>query len=126
MLESILSPELESLLRTVAGFVGAGAALLYFSLIFWTARDMAARSRESLLRAGAVLLVAGLNVVGFVAYLLLRPRETIAERYEREMIEELLARELSSGALSRRSQPAVPAIGAAPSAGTPPSSAPGQ
>jgi len=36
-----------------------------------------------------------INVFGFVMYLLLRPRETLADRYEREMIEEALG--LSAG-----------------------------
>ena len=51
-------------------------------------------------RAGA--RVVGLPGVGGIVYMLLRPRETIAERYERGLIEELLAREVSTGTLSRR------------------------
>jgi heme/copper-type cytochrome/quinol oxidase subunit 2 len=83
-------------LRLGAALCGAGIALLYFSLIVWTARDVAARSRDTIVRIAAILLVIFLNVFGLVVYLMLRPRETIAERYERELIEEILARELSS------------------------------
>lgn len=82
-------------IRIAATLCGAGTALLYFSLLVWTARDVAARSRDALVRVAAVLLVLFLNVFGLAVYLMLRPRETIDERYERELIEELLARELS-------------------------------
>ena len=104
MPELPIPADLLPLLRAAAGICGAAAALLFFSLVVWTWRDMAARSRDTGLRAGAVLLVVLFNVLGLMVYLLLRPRETIAERYEREMIEELLAREISSGALARRAR----------------------
>ena len=86
-----------------SGFLlcGAASALLLFSLLVWTARDIASRSRDNLVRVLAVFLVLFLNVFGLVIYLLLRPSETIAERYEREMIEEILAREVAAGALAR-------------------------
>jgi hypothetical protein len=80
---------------------GAVAALLIFSLVFWAARDISARTRDTWLRLAAIGVVLFLNVLGLVIYLLLRPRETMAERYERELIEELLTREVSAGALAR-------------------------
>jgi hypothetical protein len=93
---------LKPLLRMIAAGLGAATALLVFSLAVWTYRDVAARTRDGLVRAGALILVLALPLFGLITYLLLRPRETIAERYEREMIEELLAREVTSGALARR------------------------
>jgi hypothetical protein len=86
----------ETLLQTLAALCGASAALLLFSLVVWTARDIAARTRDNLVRVGAVLLVLLVPGVGLVAYALLRPRETFGERYERELIEEILAREVTS------------------------------
>jgi hypothetical protein len=83
-------------LRLGAMLCGAAVAMLYFSLLVWTARDVAARSRDSAVRIGAVLLVLVLNVLGLVIYLMLRPRETVAEKYERELVEEILAREISA------------------------------
>jgi heme/copper-type cytochrome/quinol oxidase subunit 2 len=85
-----------SALRLGAMFCGAAAALLYFSMLVWTARDISARSRDGLVRVAAVLLVLFLNVLGLIVYVLLRPRETVSEKYERELIEEVLAREVSS------------------------------
>jgi high-affinity Fe2+/Pb2+ permease len=91
----------ETLLRGGAAVCGALVALLIFSLVIWTARDISARSRDTLVRLGALLLVLLLPLVGLVVYLLLRPRETIAERYERELIEEILTREVSAAAIAR-------------------------
>lgn len=87
---------------------GAAVALLHFSLIVWTARDIAARSRDLTIRVAAVLGVLVLNVLGLVIYLMLRPRETVAERYEREMVEEILARQLSSAMQSAGKTAAEP------------------
>ena len=84
----------ETILQAAAAVCGAFAALLLVSLLVWTARDVASRSRDRLARLGAVLLVLLVPLVGLVAYLLLRPRETVSERYERELIEEILAREV--------------------------------
>ena len=75
--------------------------MLYFSLLVWTARDVSARSRDGLVRLVAVALVLLLNAFGLLIYVLLRPRETIAERYERELVEEILVREVSAAALAR-------------------------
>lgn len=110
-MDSLLAPlnVYKPLLRMAAAGFGAAMALLLFSLAVWTWRDISARSRDGLVRAGAVALVVALPAFGVIVYLLLRPRETIAERYERELIEELLAREVSAGALGRRAaRSAVP------------------
>jgi uncharacterized membrane protein YadS len=91
-----------TLMRIGATVCGAAAALLLLSLAVWTARDVSARTGDRLVRLAAVALVLVLNVFGLVIYLLLRPRETASERYERELIEEILAREISAGAIKRR------------------------
>ena len=88
-------------IRTGALLCGAATALLTFSLVFWTARDVAARTKSNAQRLGALALVLVFNVLGLLIYLLLRPRETIAERYERELIEDILTREVSTAALAR-------------------------
>jgi hypothetical protein len=98
---SELPESVATALRLGASVCGAGVALLYFSVLVWTARDVAARSRDWLVRLGAVAAVLLLNVFGLVIYLMLRPRETIAERYERELVEEILAREISTGQFVR-------------------------
>ncbi len=98
---SSLPDSAATVLRLTAMICGSAAALLYFSLLVWTARDVAARTRDSLVRLAAVALVLVLNVLGLVVYLLLRPQETITEHYEKELIEEILAREVSNAAVAR-------------------------
>ncbi len=105
------------LLRNASAICGAAAALLLFSLAVWTWRDVSARSRDLWMRVGALLLVLVLNVFGLIVYMLLRPRDTLSERYEREMIEELLAREISTGRLERRSASPARTSSAPPASG---------
>jgi heme/copper-type cytochrome/quinol oxidase subunit 2 len=90
-------------LRIGVAMCGAATALVVLSLAVWTARDISARTKDGLVRVAAVVLVVFLPLVGLIVYLLLRPRETLAERYERELIEEILTREVSAAAI-RRSQ----------------------
>jgi len=102
------SDELGLMLQAGAAICGAAVALFHVSLIVWVARDVASRTRDRTMRLLAVALSAFLSVFGTLIYLLLRPSETLSERYERELIEELLAREVSAAAV-RRSRPADPA-----------------
>jgi hypothetical protein len=97
-----LPPGAEDLTLVAAVVCGAIAGLLVFSLAVWTARDIAARSPSRLARAAALLLVLFVPLFGLVIYLLLRPRETVADRYERQLIEEILAREVSGLPAARR------------------------
>jgi predicted amidophosphoribosyltransferase len=59
-------------------------------IVIWTFRDIRARSRDFLAQILATLLVIVLPVIGFVVYLMLRPRETLAEAYERSLEQEAL------------------------------------
>ena len=92
-------------LPLVGGLCVGSVLLFLLSLVFWTARDVSARTKDRLAQLAAVGLVLLLPLAGVMIYMLLRPRETLAERYEREMVEELLARELSAAALQRRRAP---------------------
>ena len=74
--------------------VGAYAAALYVGLIVWAFRDIHARSRDMLAHILAILLVAVFTLPGLLIYLLLRPHETLAEEYERELAEESLLQDL--------------------------------
>jgi hypothetical protein len=69
-------------------------AAFWLSMVIWAYRDMRARSRDTLGQLGVALMVALLNVPGFLIYLLLRPRETLGEAYERSLEEEALLQEI--------------------------------
>ena len=76
-------------LMCLAG-VGAMVAAFWLALLIWTFRDMRSRSRDIFAQILAALLVAVLFVPGWVIYLMLRPKETLAEAYERSLEEEAL------------------------------------
>jgi len=77
------------LLGCLAG-LGAMSAAFWLALIIWTFRDMRSRSRDIFAQILAALLVAVLFVPGWVIYWMLRPKETLAEAYERSLEEEAL------------------------------------
>jgi RNA polymerase subunit RPABC4/transcription elongation factor Spt4 len=93
-------PDLTELLATLGligqvlfWVVGAYFVAFWFSLIVWTFRDVRARSRDLFTQALGTLLVVPpppLDVAGLVLYLILRPRETLSESYERSLEEEAL------------------------------------
>jgi len=63
---------------------------LWLSLIFWTYRDSRSRSRDPASRILAVIIVALLFLPGVVVYLILRPRLTLEDEYQRTLEEEAL------------------------------------
>ncbi len=77
------------LLGCLAG-LGAMTAAFWLALIIWTFRDMRSRSRDIFAQILAALLVAVLFLPGWVIYWMMRPKETLAEAYERSLEEEAL------------------------------------
>jgi ABC-type molybdate transport system permease subunit len=100
-----VSPTTNLLLQGTAAFIGAAIALLWFGLLVWTWRDVSARTKSPVARIAALVLVLLFTVIGLMAYLLLRPRETLSQRHERAMIEEILAREVTGTPLRPRPEP---------------------
>ncbi|GAB4554455.1 MAG: hypothetical protein OHK0023_24590 [Anaerolineae bacterium] len=82
-----------------AAFAGAVITALWAGLAIWTWRDIRARSRDVVAHFTATALVALLNVFGLLVYLLLRPRETLAEAYERSLEEEALLQNIEEKAI---------------------------
>jgi RNA polymerase subunit RPABC4/transcription elongation factor Spt4 len=74
----------------IAAFLGAFLAALWLSMVIWTFRDIQARSRDVFAQILATLVVAILTLPGLVIYIMVRPRETLAEAYERSLEEEAL------------------------------------
>lgn len=83
-----------NLVLILTAFGGAFLAALWVSLIVWTYRDVRARARDPLVRVLAVLVVALLNLPGVLVYLILRPRYTMEEEYQRTLEEEALLQAL--------------------------------
>lgn len=83
-----------TILQIIVAFFGAYTIALWFSTIIWTYYDIRARSQDLYVHIFATALVIVFNVFGLVLYLILRPRETLAESYERSLEEETLLQEI--------------------------------
>ena len=82
--------DITSIVLAFLAFSGAFVAALWLALVIWTFRDIRSRSRDVFAQILAALVVAVLNLPGLVIYLMLRPKETLAEAYERSLEEEAL------------------------------------
>jgi RNA polymerase subunit RPABC4/transcription elongation factor Spt4 len=79
-----------SFMLILSGFGAAFLAALWLSLIIWTYRDIRSRARDALSHVLATFVVALLNLPGIIIYLILRPRNTLEEEYQRTLEEEAL------------------------------------
>ncbi len=66
---------------------------LYLAMVFWVVRDAQQRTENAIMPYLAGLMVVVLNVLGLFLYFIVRPRETLAESYERQLAEESLLAE---------------------------------
>ncbi len=80
----------------LTAFISAFTVALWISLTIWTFRDMRARSRDAFAQLLAALMVLVLGPFGVLLYFILRPRETLAEKYERSLEEEALLQDIES------------------------------
>lgn len=86
---------LSKLLGIIIGFVVAFTVIFWISLIIWTFRDIRSRTQDFLTQILATLLVAVFFIGGLFIYMILRPRQTLAEIYERQLEEESLLAEMT-------------------------------
>jgi len=97
-------PELPTELLNQIGIVlevivaGVTALLVAFwiGLALWTLRDIRARTRDFFAWLLALLLVLATGPIGLLLYFLLRPRETLAQVYDRQLEEEALLRDIAA------------------------------
>ncbi len=97
-----MSPELINTIGTIAGVIVAalGAFLFAFwiAMGIWTFHDIRQRTRDWLVIILAVALVLIFPLIGLVLYLMIRPKATLADVYDRALEEEALLRELEQTA----------------------------
>lgn len=93
-----MSPEFVNTIATIAGVIVAvlGAFLFAFwiAMGIWTFNDIRTRSRDWLSISLAVTLVLVFPIIGWILYMMIRPKATLAEMYDRALEEESLLREL--------------------------------
>ena len=68
--------------------LGIGVVVIF--LVFFVTRDILLRTHSFFVMFLSILITAGLPVVGFFLYLLLRPARTLAERENEEMLREIV------------------------------------
>lgn len=84
----------EASLRLTLTVLAVYLAAIWITLIFWTYRDIRQRSRDPIIQTVAVAIVLVFFLPGHWIYLILRPRYTLTELYERSLEEEALLQEL--------------------------------
>ena len=83
-----------TIIQVVLFFIGAYVLAFWLSLVIWTFADIRSRSRDILTTLLAVLLVLAFNVAGLIIYLVLRPKHTLSEAYQRALEEEALLQDI--------------------------------
>jgi RNA polymerase subunit RPABC4/transcription elongation factor Spt4 len=78
----------ERILRIALTVIAAYMVALWIASIWWTFRDIRARTTDIFLQIAATLLVATFSFAGLLIYVILRPPKTLAELYEESLEEE--------------------------------------
>lgn len=72
--------------------------IMWIAALVWTYRDITSRTRDQFTHGFSVLLVALFNLPGLFVYLILRPKDTIADLYDRQLEAEALLQEIQEQA----------------------------
>ncbi len=82
------------ILRIIGLVLGFYYVLLLFAAAVWTYRDIRSRTQDIMAQVLSIALVLVLQLPGLILYLLMRPKQTLAEKYERALEEEYLRRDI--------------------------------
>ncbi|HZP57473.1 MAG TPA: zinc ribbon domain-containing protein [Dehalococcoidia bacterium] len=88
----------KTLLLIAAIILTAYLIVMWIGALVWTYRDVQARTRDPFTHGISVLLVLLFNLPGILLYLILRPKETLAEAYDRRLGAEALLQEIQDQA----------------------------
>ncbi len=93
-----MSPELVNTIATVVGIIvavfGAFVFAFWAAIGIWTFNDIRMRTRDWLAILLSVILVLVFPIVGWLLYLMIRPKQTLADQFDRALEEEALLREI--------------------------------
>jgi RNA polymerase subunit RPABC4/transcription elongation factor Spt4 len=92
----LLGEDFMGALRTVATLVVVYLLLLWAASVIWAYRDIRSRTTDVIAQAIGVAVVALMPFFGIALYLIVRPSETLAEAYERDLEREAMRSELQS------------------------------
>jgi RNA polymerase subunit RPABC4/transcription elongation factor Spt4 len=99
-LEEILARSVQVFLALAGGYL----IVLWFALVVWTYRDIGSRSQSVVTQIFATLLSVLFFVPGALLYLLMRPRTTLDEAFQRSLEEEYLLQDIEEAALCHSCQ----------------------
>jgi RNA polymerase subunit RPABC4/transcription elongation factor Spt4 len=85
-----------TVLVNIVAVLTALLVAFWVGLAIWTFRDIRARTTDAFAWVLATVLVLVAGPIGWLLYFLLRPRETIAEAYDRQLEEEALLRDITT------------------------------
>lgn len=83
--------------RSLQVLIALGGAYLiatWFVLIVWTYRDIESRSKNVVTQVASTLLAVFFWIPGALLYMMLRPKETLDEAYQKSLEEEYLLQDL--------------------------------
>ena len=93
-----MSTDLVNSIATVLGvavaLIGAFLFAFWIAMGIWTFNDIRSRTRDWLAIGLACLLTLIFPVVGLILYMMIRPKDTLADVYDRALEEEAILREL--------------------------------
>lgn len=95
-LPSELLNSIAIVLEIIIAVMTALLVAFWIGLVIWTFRDIRSRTDDVFAWILAVLLVLIGGPIGWLLYFLLRPRETLAEVYDRQLEEEALLRDITT------------------------------
>ena len=91
----VLAASSSSITGFAIAFAVAFFAALWISMIVWTWRDIRSRTQDVILQVFGTVITAVFPGVGILIYMILRPRQTLADLYERQLEEESLLAEMT-------------------------------
>jgi RNA polymerase subunit RPABC4/transcription elongation factor Spt4 len=74
--------------------LGSYLIVMWIGALVWTYRDIRSRTNDIWTHAIAVMVVLVFNLPGILLYMVLRPKETLAEMYDRRLGAEALLQEI--------------------------------
>ena len=89
------STNVESTLQVVGMLLAAYVLLLWLAVIVWVYRDISSRTKDLLARTGSVIWSIICPFLGLPIYFVLRPRQSLQDRYESSLTREAILADLS-------------------------------
>jgi hypothetical protein len=89
-----MSDSWQPIFALVAAILIISLVILWLGAVLWAYRDAKERSRDPWTHVISAALVFVFNLPGLVLYLMIRPRETLVEAYERRLETEALMGEM--------------------------------